>query len=225
MNKNFNYYLKIWTILFVLFNVIVFALPVRYNQWYKLGGAFWSGYVFIIITFIAQILVANKVFKETDKTKLLYKIPLVQRSFTALIIMIIFESACMFYPDVNQWIGILVGIIVLAIGSISIINADKVGKDIVEVEEKVKANTNFIKNITVEAQILMNSATAETKDVCKKVYEALRYSDPMSNEQLKDIEDKISDKFNELKNNFDVDKANELINLINERNSKCKTIK
>lgn len=225
MNKNFSYYLKIWAILFILFNLIVFALPVRYNDWYKFGGAFWSGYVCITISFAVQILVSYASLKETDKTKLLYKIPLVQKSFTALIIMIILGSVCMFYPDLNMWIGAIVGIALLAVEAITLINADKVVKDVAGVEEKVKTNTNFIKNITVEAQTIMNNATDETKDAYKKVHEALRYSDPMSNELLKDVEDKISIKFNELKNNFDTDKADELVNLITERNNKCKELK
>lgn len=229
MKKNFSYYLKIWVILFVLFNIVVFALPVRYANWYKFGGSFWSGYIFIIITFIIQIFVSYKVFNKTNKTRLLYKIPLIQKSFTTLIIMIICGLLCMFYPDLNWWIGALTGTLILAFSTINLINTNKAGEDVVEVEEKVKSNTDFIKNMISDAQSLMNNANDDFKNEYKKVYEALRYSDPVSNEKLKDIEKEISDKFICIKNDTgnkvlskDVD---DLLSLIKERNNKCKLYK
>lgn len=227
MNKNFSYYLKIWVILFVLFNAIVFALPVRYNGWYKFGGAFWSGYIFVIISFIIQIFISYISFKEIDKEKLIYKIPLVSKSFKILVLIIVFESICMFYPDTKQLIGVLVGIALMAVGAILIINADKAGMDIVENEEKVKSNTYFVKEISLEIELLMNKADDEkTKELYKSVFETLRYSDPVSSYQTKGIEGKIVNEINDLKNDVNsIDKINNLLSLINERNIECKKYK
>ena len=109
----------------------------------------------------------------------------------------------------------------------------KVAVDEVEkVGKKVKAQTQYIKMLTVDAQNLMNrAATPEAKEAAKKVYEAVRYSDPMSNEALSVIEAKITVKFDEFANEVNAggsrvtDLADELVVLVKERNNKCRVLK
>ena len=67
---------------------------------------------------------------------------------------------------------------------------------------------------------------------CRKVYEALRYSDPMSNEGLTDVENQIASVYNELVSAVESDKvqlaavsSNNLIGLIAARNNRCKLLK
>ena len=67
---------------------------------------------------------------------------------------------------------------------------------------------------------------------CKKVYESIRYSDPMSNDALAQIENQIQNEFNIFahavkKDNTDLVKnsANKIIVLINKRNLQCKVLK
>ena len=79
----------------------------------------------------------------------------------------------------------------------------------------------------------MSSAkTPEVKAACKSVYEALRYSDPMSNDELSVIEAKITVKMDELEaalkdNSVEVAQtaSEELVLLVNERARKCKALK
>lgn len=102
-----------------------------------------------------------------------------------------------------------------------------------EKEEEIVLSTEFIRVSTAEAEsILARCKSEETKAECKKVYEALRYSDPMSNEKLKEIEDLIDKNLAELRSavvqekNEDVKNiANELTLLINDRAIKCKLLK
>lgn len=63
----------------------------------------------------------------------------------------------------------------------------------------------------------------------KKVYETIRYSDPMSNDALANIENQIQNEFNAFADavkNDDItlakSSANELEIFINDRNKKCK---
>ena len=70
------------------------------------------------------------------------------------------------------------------------------------------------------------------KTEAKKVYEAIRYSDPMSNPALSDLEVQIFDKFNEFSSAVKSDHAEkaktaagELMTLIQNRNKKCKLLK
>ena len=108
-----------------------------------------------------------------------------------------------------------------------------VAADIVsEIDDKVKAQTTFIKTLTVDAESLMCRAQNETaKTATKKVYEAVRYSDPMSNDGLSSIESEISIKFNQFAgvvtaNGEDIATVSEeLIVLITDRNKRCKLLK
>lgn len=69
------------------------------------------------------------------------------------------------------------------------------------------------------------------KAACKKVYEAVRCSDPMSNDALAGTESQITLKFAEFSDavqsgSNDISKlADELTILLNDRNKKCKLLK
>ena len=72
----------------------------------------------------------------------------------------------------------------------------------------------------------------ETKAICKKVSDAFRFSDPMSNESLNGVEVEIKNHFDafqsavrECKTDVVKAEAEEIISLIAERNSKCKRMK
>ena len=79
----------------------------------------------------------------------------------------------------------------------------------------------------------MASAKSEAaKAECRKVYEAIRYSDPMSNDALASVESQITVKFAELSDAVKEDNveqvaeiANEVIILLGDRNKKCKLLK
>jgi hypothetical protein len=93
--------------------------------------------------------------------------------------------------------------------------------------------TAFIKMLAVDAESLVSRAKSETAMAeCKKVYEAVRYSDPMSNDALTLVESQISVKFAELSDAVKADDVtsiteitNDIIILINNRNQKCKASK
>ena len=100
------------------------------------------------------------------------------------------------------------------------------------VEEKVQAKTAFIRTFTADTQSLMAKAgTPEAKALCKKVYEAARYSDPMGNSLLKTQEQEIWDMFALFSQAVqdDGDQAaalcDQLLGMIAERNNRCKSLK
>jgi hypothetical protein len=76
----------------------------------------------------------------------------------------------------------------------------KVAADVVgEIDDKIKVQTAFIKMLAVDAEGLIARGKSEAaKTACKKVYEAVRYSDPMSSEGLASVESEITIKFAKL---------------------------
>ena len=147
--------------------------------------------------------------------------------------MLVVGGLAMAIPNLPNWVGIIVCLLVLAFTAIAVITANVAVIIVSNIDVKIKVNTEFIKKLTVEAQNLMSRARAPMlKNLCTKVYEAFRYSDPMSNDALLDIENRIKEEFATftdavLSDNLDETESsgNELINLINERNSKCRPLK
>ena len=231
MNKKFKYYAIVWAILLAVFNVICFVTPGEAAGMSKFGGAFWAGYIFITIAFIGQLVCAYIALKTDDKTKLFYNIPIIRISYTGLILTVVFGALCMAIPNLPNWVGIIVCVLVLAFTAIAVIKA-KAASDVVEnIDKKVKAQTMFVKSLTVDAESLLARANGEAKAACSKVFEAVRYSDPISNDALAGIESQITLKFNEFSNavtsNADTIStlADELVILIGDRNKKCKLLK
>ena len=230
MKKTFNYYSICWLISLAVFNVIAFVTPNEIAGISKFTGAFWVGYIFITLAFIGQLGCA---FKAENLKKLFYNIPLISVSYTGLVVMLFVGIICTAVPFIPYWVGIIACLLVLAFSAISVIKATVAADVVSEVDEKIKEQTQFIKLLTADAEHLMSSSkTAELKAEAKKVYEAIRYSDPMSNEALADIEGQIQSEFaffTQAIRSEDLELAKSvadgLLNLIDARNKKCKVLK
>lgn len=232
MKKVFKFYSVIWAVLLALFNVISFV-SVGWAGISKYTPSFWIGYAFITLSFIGQIVCAYFALKDNDIKKTFYNVSLISTSYTGLILSFVFGGLCMIISLLPYWVGILLCAIVLGINVIAIIKASAVVDIVSSIDEKAKESTFFIKSLTVDAESLMSRAKSETiKAECKKVYEAVRYSDPMSNGALVSIESEITIKFSNFSDAVVSDKFNvasecatELVILIDERNKKCKLLK
>lgn len=230
MNKNFKYYIAAWAVLAVIFNVIAFATPAVAGA-SKFDGAFWSGYVLIMLALIGQLVCAYFALKAKSKEQIFLRLPLVTVSYSALILSFVVGAACMLIPNLPNWVGIILCALILGFTAVSVIKANAAVELVRETDTRVKEKTAFIRMMTVEADNLMARAqNGEAKAMCKKVYEALRYSDPMSCNALSGTETEISEKFSAfaaaVKNGENASElADELLALIGDRNRMCKVMK
>lgn len=233
MKKGFKSYLICWAILLALFNLICFVTPAEWYGFNKFGGAFWAGYVVITLAFIGQLVCAQKAFRAENAKKFFYNLPLITVSYTGLILTLGSGGACMAIPDVPNWLGALVGAVVLAFTAVAVLKASTAADIVESVDQKVAEKTAFLRMVTADAEAILASAkSAAAKAECKKVYEALRYADPISSGALSEVEKKITAQIEELKSAVAADDAEkvksaaeELMLLIKERNVQCKALK
>ena len=231
MKKAIKFYSIIWFLALALFNIIVFVTPSDWGNKYE--GAFWAGYVFITVVFVAQLFCASFALKDESLTKTFYRIPAVSICYIGLVAMLIAGSISMLLPLIEQWLGIIVCTVVLVINAIAVIKSTTAATIVEVIDEKIAARTAFIKDLTAEVEALSYIAsTAELKAEVKKVYEAFRYSDPMDNDSLSEICRQIKAKYSYFSDavhaqDFDCAKATsaELIALIERRNILCKRYK
>lgn len=232
MKKNFVTYVIIWIISLVVFNLITFLLPNVQNADNRTAG-FWIGYALITLALTGQVACSCYVLKEKNATKLFYKISLYQLSYSTLAISLIVGIILMILVPKQAWIAAIICLIILAVDVTAMMKAKLAVDTVVKVDEKIEQKTMFIKTKTAEAQTLTSTVdTEEKKSLCKRVYEALRYSDPMSDSQLESIESEIDECLQSLKSAIgddDLDLATaqtqRIEALIAERNDKCKLLK
>ena len=222
MRKNKGMTYAVLGIAFVLFNVIAFAIPTVKTS------TFWVAYVFTAVAFISQIAIWKFAFKGADTLKSKFLgIPLISVGITYLIIQLIAFAIFMALPLTASWIAIVVCALILGISGICLIGTETGREEINRVEEKVEKKVFYIKSLQVDIEMLANSETdAETKAALTKLAEKIRYSDPMSNVALADLEDRIREKVTALRTaDHKLEIIAELDLLLAERDRKAKILK
>ena len=222
MKKNKSMAYAVLAIAFVLFNVIAFAIPTAKT------ATFWVAYVFAAVAFVSQIAIWKFAFKGADTLKSKFLgIPLISVGVTYLIIQLIAFAVFMALPLAASWIALVVCALILGISAICLIGTETGREEINRVEEKVEKKVFYIKSLQVDVEMLANAETdADTKAALTKLAEKIRFSDPMSNDALADLEAEITTKVKELKT---AENKAEIItvldSLITERNKKAKLLK
>lgn len=234
MKKAFKIYLIAWAIMFVLFNVVVIALPkettVAGVTVTKLGGLSWITLIVFELCFVGHLVCTWFALKRDKLSGMFYRLPLIRLSYACVIVTLVLGCLAMAIPGLPSWIPLVLTLAVMAIYVFAILKAAAAAEIVEEIDEKVKAKTAFIKTLTVDANTLCSRAKSEpVKAACKKVFEAVRYSDPMSADALSDVESRIRTEFDSftdavISDNADAAtaSADELLTLIKERSSRCK---
>lgn len=230
MTKTFKVYLIIWAICFMVFNIITFVSPMRMNL---ISGNFWTGYIFITFAFLGQLLCSYIAFKEENIRKIFYNISLVLISYISFIALFIVGTCCMINPILPMSIGIVICMIISEIFAVLVVTTCFVINVVSDMDDEIKAKTFAIKSLTANAEhLMMKTNSTEMNEICKKIYESFRYSNTISDNSLKDINEQIQREFVSFENAVnenDIEMAysisKELISLINKRNLQCKLIK
>lgn len=189
----------------------------------------------VLIAFVGTVLAvifASSV-KISSKEELFLNIPQFRLAFIAQLVSLALAVVYLYIDIVPDLIIYILFALVFGFSVIAIFKAKAAAALVEGVDNDVQNKTLFIKSVTAKAETLKNQAqTEEMKSVTKKVYEALRYSDPMSDFSLEEINLQIERQlasFETAVNADDIEVANstadELLILIDSRNKKSKLSK
>lgn len=222
MKKNSTKGYVLLGILFALVSIIAFAVPTAKT------ATFWIAYVFTAAAFAAQIGIWKTALgKEgTLKSKFL-GFPIVHIGIVYAIIQVIAFAVFLFAPTLPTWSAIVVCPIIAGLSAVYMISADAGRNEIERVEAKVQNKVFYVREMQADIELLAdNESDVAVKTALTHLAEKIRFSDPMSNEQLADLENKISIKAAELKTaSSKLEIITELNSLLDERNKKCKILK
>lgn len=222
MKKNSSKGYILLGILFVLVSVIAFTVPAAKT------AAFWISYVFTVIAFAAQIVIWKAALGRAESLKSKFLgFPVVHIGMVYLVVQIIAFAVFLFAPALPVWSAIVAGAVIAGSSAICMIAADVGRSEIAQVSAKAREGTFYIKQLQMDIESLADTETnAETKTALKQLAEKIRFSDPVRDAQITDIENRITAKISEMKSATDKSRIiNELNSLLDERNKKIKILK
>jgi hypothetical protein len=226
MTKNQKRILAVIAIVFIAFTVITFAVPFNKN------GLFWLSYIFAIISILTQIYVLKVAFDGTDSTKSkFYGFPIAQVGVVYMCVQLVLSIIFMALSTIAPiWLAVVIYILLLALAGIGFISTDAVRDEIVRQDVKLEANVSCMTTLrSIVYPLTDMSSDNNAKKALQDLADEFRYSDPVSNESLKDIESELENQVGELQLAVTEENAENIIALckkikitLTERNRLCK---
>lgn len=226
-------YLLAWGIAVVVFIGVALLVPQQIGEWSKKEGSFWAAFVMILLLFVAQLACSFLVFRKGTKEQRFLRLPIIYVSYMSLIVMLLVEAVCVVIPVTKNWLGFILGLIILACYGIIVLNSLTASEMIQGIEQRVAEETRFVRTLRVEVELLEKQVlTQAISSEVKRVSEAVRYSDPRSSQALEELEGRLYvafSAFSEAAKAKDEalckEKAEVFLRLLEERNSKCRLLK
>ena len=188
----------IYVILLGVFNLLVFTISKSRND------VFWLSYGFMTLAFVVQIVSMFMSFKSADVETAFFGIPLASFSIFYLCAELVIGALFMIFQMASFTLALVIQVLVLAvfliIAIISLLSRDTVQ----QISDNVKEHVSNLKSVLVDIEMLMDGCTdPELKADLRKLSETVKYSDPISNEAVADVEQRIMRKISELRINID----------------------
>lgn len=222
MKKNSSKGYFILGILFILVGVIAFAVPTAKT------AAFWISYAFTVVAFAAQIIIWNAALGRSESLKSKFLgFSVVHIGIVYLVVQIIALIIFLSIPTLPIWSAVVACAVIAGISAVCMIASDVGRGEINRVSAKVQEKTFYIRELQADVEMLEEQEqNPEIKISLTKLAEKIRYSDPMSNVALADLEDRIREKVTALRTaDHKLEIIAELDLLLAERNRKAKILK
>ena len=217
----------IYAIIFAVFNLLVFVIANKKN------GVFWMSYAFMCIAFIVQIASMLLALRSLETETVFMGIPLASLSLYYFFAAIFVGAVFMFFQNAPFKLALVLQILILAIYVVIAIMALMSRNVVQDVNDNLKENVEAIKTLVVDVDVFIPQVNdLALKKSLKKLSETIKYSDPMSNAAVADIEEQIMQTVNELRINIENSRNAEAIQtckdievLFMQRNSLLKATK
>lgn len=216
---------------FIAYNVVFFMIGGFEDH----SAVFWVSWTFMLVAFVSiaatGLLLGQKGMLLRDW---LFGYPIVKHCTIYVIVELVLSTLFAILDDIVSWqLAFILQFVVFCVFMIFAISCFLAKNTIEGIKANVGDKTRFIKLLRVDAEMLCEKCTdIEVKKHLQKLAEDIRFSDPMSNDALFELEKEISLAVSEC------DKAvvakdyettlilcNKASSLLAERNKKCIALK
>lgn len=224
--------LLIQIILMLLYIALFFIIP--FNK----STSAWIAFMFSLISIALCAIVCLYAFgKGKDLVSKYYGFPVFRLGFIYMalqvasgIIIIIIDN----FASVPFWIILSISLLLLAMASIGTITADNVRDYVKTVDNNDVYKTSTMSDLCIEVSSILDICNNDkVKKHAKALKDKIVYSDPVSSEKTKSIEDEITRETEFLKSiarqedsaELIINQIDKIINLLNKRSKICQSSK
>lgn len=163
---------------------------------HKNNIVFWIAYAFAVISLGLQCVVYKiSLEKGKDIRSKVYGFPLIHIGTIYLYLQIIISFVEMLLAEVMpSWLSVSINILVLVLFLIGLIMAESVRTEIIRQEDETKERIFKMELMKNKAQALFQSYSGPLSSEIKKLYESLKYSDPVSVSETNTLEEELLSK-------------------------------
>lgn len=184
----------VYVILLGIFNLLVFTI------FKNRSGVFWISYGFMTAAFLVQIVSMLLSFRTTDVETAFFGIPLASFSVFYLIAELVIGVLFMIFRQASPVLALVVQLIVLAVFVIIAILSLLARDTVKEMGDNVREKISDLKEVLVDVEMMEEACSdPELKEKLRRLTETIRYSDPISNEAVESVEQRIRRKVSELR--------------------------
>lgn len=178
--------LAIFGIVFAVYNLLVFLFLTPKT------GVFWISYGFMVLSFLLQLVGMYLSFKELSVQAVFFGIPLAQFTLFYFFAELFMSIVFMIFQDITWKIPLVLQILLLAVYGVVAIVSVGARDAAVSAKEHVQKSAADMRMSTVDIEILRDAETdPELKTQLRRLAEAVKYSDPMTNEAVADVDARI----------------------------------
>lgn len=212
-------------IVLIVYSSIAFVAPFRKT------ASFWIAYLFGVIAIAYQIYIFQISFSNGEDVKSkFYGFPIAKIGVVYLLIQLVlsFVEMCLaaFIPT---WIVIIINIIPIAVAAVGCIVADAMRDEIVRQDVQLKKDVSNMRTLqSMSAALVGQCLNNSLKGELQKLADEFKYSDPVSSDATKELENELGVQMEELQKtlidgNFEDAKAlcGKLVSALSERNRIC----
>lgn len=181
-------------VILAAYNILYFVIP--FNRTLS-QTSYWITYgctTFVVL--FMGVLVFNGIGDKNKKSRV-FGLPILYLGFMAIIIQLIFDIIVMVignWLEFKSWITIVFETLFLSVFFISLI-VGTAYKDTIKKIDKLSTKENFIRDLRVDLEVLSSGVENDLlKEPLNKLFEKVKYTDPVSSKNVFDIEDEILNK-------------------------------
>lgn len=193
-NKNTIGFGLIYVILLGVFNLLVFTIFKNHTS------VFWISYTFMTLAFAVQIISMFLSFRTADVETAFFGIPLASFSVYYLCAELVIGAIFMIFQQAGFTLALVIQVVVLAIFLVVAIISLMARDTVREIGNNIKEKVADLRSVLIDVEMMRDGCgDPELKERLRKLSETIKYSDPMSNAAVADVEQRIKRQVSELR--------------------------
>lgn len=184
MTKNTARGMILLIVVAAVFSLIAFVLPVEKT------AVFWIAYGCGLFAVLFQLYIF-KISFEGDAKSRFYGFPIARVGVYYLAAQLVFSIAEIALASIIPlWIVVIVNALLLALAVIGCVTTDAMRDEIIRQDVQLKRDVSRMRELqSLAASMLAQCTDEDMKQTVKKIADELRFSDPVSSEATKELEE------------------------------------